>query len=228
MKKDLYRTTVHDVDECLTNSVQQHQIMTPRLAQERGLNWSQKSQDMTYDELCTAGGTHKAFGNEPGYLDLNEFLRNDLDFNLNQELIEGALPALDLLRILGYFDFYLTTRPASLAQPTIEWLVNAGFPEGELIARPDSVPIEKTSEWKLAVLEARAKSQGRPKLMIDDSLSMLRTIRARKNSQVEGILHKGPITPQGNGEMKWSEITDILTQVTTWELLLKELSLKDR
>lgn len=224
MMSELQRITVHDVDECLTNSVKKHFQLTAQTALMMGFAWPEAQLPKSYKELCDKGGTHNAYGQFSGYLLVNELLRNDLAFNMNQEFIEGSLEALTLLRKLRLFDFYLTTRPASLAQATLRQLTDAGFPEGELIARPEDVPVEKTSQWKLWVLEERQKVDGRPKLMIDDSVSMLRAIEQRQHEKINGILHKGPITPSGSGEMEWKEIVDILSGAQTWNALIQELS----
>lgn len=115
-----------------------------------------------------------------------------------------------------------------LAQVTLEQLVTLGFPKGEVIARPDSVPLEKTSEWKLQVLKERQQGIKSPKLMIDDSLGMRTVIVDEKHGFIKGILYDGPITPKGDGEMNWGEIMDMLTSVGTWAILTKELSARSK
>lgn len=188
-----------------------------------GLNWP-KEELPSYEQVCLLGGTHKAYGEFSEYWAINEFLRTNAHFNTHLDEIPGAKEALLILQELEMFGgVYLTTRPISMAQSTLEQLVTLGFPRGEIIARPDSVPLEKTSEWKVQVLKERVEENGRPNLMIDDSLSMRNAIVDARHKFIKGVLHDGPITPKGNGEMNWVEITDLLTSVKTWDILTREL-----
>lgn len=210
--KNMNETIVQDVDECLFNSVAKHQIETPKKAKELGYDWPDELP--TYEQVCAAGGTNKAYGHLPGYPQINEFLRNDHSFNSNQELIPGALEALTLLE--SQFFIYLTTRPEHLAQLTIEELRAAGFPEREVITRPEYVPIEKTAEWKLEVLKELLAKTGKPKVMIDDSPSMYKVITASEHENIRGILHAGPNTPKNGIDMTWKEIQELFVGVETW------------
>lgn len=223
----LKEMTVHDVDECLVNSVEQHVVKTPLIAKAMGLDWPENELP-TYAEVCGLGGTHKAYDKFPEYRAINELLRTSAHFNTHLNEIPGAKDALLALQEMEMFGFYLTTRPESMAHVTLEQLVSLGFPKAEVIARPDSVPLEKTSEWKLQVLKERQRGIKSPKLMIDDSLGMRTAIVDAKHGFIKGILHDGPITPKGNGEMNWTEIMDMLTSISTWDILTKELSARSK
>ncbi len=188
-----------DVDETLFNSVSKHvEILTTA---GRKFGWKNLP---TYEDVLRAGGTHKAYGHFPGYWEVNELMRNAEWFNRDLEIIESALDA--LVYAGAMVAVYLTTRPESLSTVTHQELVKHGFPDRPVICRPDSVPLEKTTEWKLAVLEDLSRSQQARMVMIDDSVSLHDAIKKRRHSGVGTLLYAGPMTPRGNGEVEWPEI----------------------
>ena len=64
--------------------------------------------------------------------------------------VQGAKSLAKVIPILGY----LTVRPASVTEPTIEWLRLNGFPPAPVIAKPNEVPFELGNKWKGEVLNA--------------------------------------------------------------------------
>lgn len=222
---ELKGSIAQDIDECLFNSVKQHVKFTPQIANVLELGWSVDDLP-TYEQVCNLGGTHKAYANFPGYYEINDFLRVNPQFNTHLAEIEGAKDTIVALQELELFDFYLTTRPASLAQATFEQLVEAGFPKSEVIARPDAVPLSQTSAWKHTVLSQKLQETGRKKIMIDDSLSMRGYIKSASERGIQGVLFDGPLTPKDNGAMNWAEILELLSNTKDWNTLAGELSKK--
>lgn len=62
--------------------------------------------------------------------------------------VEGANSLAKIIPIIGY----LTVRPASVTEPTIQWLSSNGFPPAPVIAKPNEVPFEIGNKWKGEVL----------------------------------------------------------------------------
>lgn len=65
---------------------------------------------------------------------------------------------------------YITARPHTVAQSSLQWLRQHGFPEGVLITRPPEIPLHEGSRWKAEVLR---KLYPYIKHMFDDSLALL-------------------------------------------------------
>lgn len=195
----MQRRMALDVDETLFNSVSKH----VRILTEIGKRFGWKNLP-TYEEVLSAGGTHKAYGHYPHYMEVNEMMRNAEWFNRDLEVIDEALNAMFYADAM--VSFYLTTRPDSLTAVTYEELIKHGFPDREVICRPGSVPLEKTTEWKLSVLEDRAKNEQARMVMVDDSVSLHEAIKKRKTQRVGTLLYAGPMTPRGNGEVAWPEV----------------------
>lgn len=178
---------VLDIDEVLVNSLKKHAVWLQEAAQEYG--WAV---NLTYDQLCQLGGTHAGYGQIPAYQAINRQMRHSAGFNSNFELIPQAMEAVAFLESL--VAFYLTTRPAHLTAVTGQDLIQAGFPDRLVIARPDAIPLVDTNQWKLGVLQNAARSLGRKLITIDDSVSLHRTILQAHDSRLETILFHGPIT----------------------------------
>jgi hypothetical protein len=62
--------------------------------------------------------------------------------------LEGAHQLSKIIPVVGY----LTIRPVSVAEPTIEWLKSHGFPAAPVISKPDEIPFEEGNKWKGDVL----------------------------------------------------------------------------
>ena len=62
--------------------------------------------------------------------------------------LEGAQTLSKIIPVVGY----LTIRPVSVAEPTIEWLKSNKFPAAPVIAKPDEIPFEDGNQWKGNVL----------------------------------------------------------------------------
>ena len=192
-----------DVDETIFNSVYKHWQWLTAEGKRRG--WGKLP---SYEDVLRAGGTHKAYGHFSGYWELNEQMRNSVDFNRDLKEISGAKKAIGLLQaIVG---LYLTTRPESLAMVTKEELDKKGFPDRQVIARPEHVPLEKTTNWKLSVLQQLVQEWQAKLIMVDDSVSMHQAIRSLGEPLVATILFAGPMTPKGNGELGWNKIPSIV------------------
>jgi len=214
-----------DVDECLVNSVIEHTRWTPIVAKAMGLDWPDE-EIPDYETVCAKGGTHAAFGHLPRYHDINKKLRENVAFNTELPPIEGAKEALLELFNLGLFGKYLTTRPSFMAKPTADWLASMGLPNIEVIARPDEVPLEQTTQWKLGVLVEEHERTGIPIVMIDDSKSMRDAIHKLDHPHIVGVVYDGPMTPKGNGEMKWRDIKNLLLNATSWAMLAEAVKAK--
>lgn len=195
-----------DVDETIFNSVYKHWQWLTAEGKRRG--WKKLP---SYKDVLHAGGTHKAYGHFDGYWELNEEMRNSPDFNRNLQEIPGAKKAIRFLQAM--VGLYLTTRPESLAYITKEELDRKGFPDRQVIARPEHVPLENTSEWKLAILQQLSQEWQAKMIMIDDSMSMHNAIHALGEPLVATILFAGPMTPKGNGELSWDKIPNVVKKM---------------
>lgn len=193
------KTVVLDIDETLFNSVEKHVRILNRIGDQFGC------QNLpTYQEVLAAGGTHNAYDHFSWYRNMNERMRDADWFNKGLEVIEEALEAMTYVDAM--VAFYLTTRPARLANTTYDELIRHGFPDREVICRPPEIPLELTTPWKLAVLENHVQGKPKQAIMIDDSHSLHEAIKKRNNPQVATLLYAGPMTPRGNGEVTWQQI----------------------
>jgi hypothetical protein len=190
-----------DIDETLLNSVEKHVRVLNLVGQ--ALGWKNLP---TYDQVIALGGTHKAYGDYPGYRELNKQMMKGRWFNDSLQIIEGALEAMGFLE--AQIAIYLTTRPKQLAKFTREQLKKLGFPDRDVIARPSSVKVENTSQWKMDVLKDLSGKHNAPVVMIDDSISLHHVIKDSNHPGVKTVLYAGPMTPRGNGEVTWPEVPD--------------------
>jgi phosphoglycolate phosphatase-like HAD superfamily hydrolase len=200
------KALVLDIDETLFNSVKKHVDILNRIGERFGCK-----NLPTYQEVLAAGGTHNAYAHFSWYRDMNERMRNASWFNKNLEVIEEALEAMTYVGAM--VAFYLTTRPARLANVTYDELVRNGFPDREVICRPPQIPLEHTTPWKLDVLEKYIQGKPKQAIMVDDSHSLHKAIKQRKNPQLATLLYAGPMTPRGNGEVTWPQIRLLLGAV---------------
>lgn len=78
------------------------------------------------------------------------------EFNEAIPLIEGANKAVKELNEIIPIAAYITARPATVRNGTIQWLKKHSFPEAELITRPEDIKIEdfnlNKNRWKAGVL----------------------------------------------------------------------------
>lgn len=68
-------------------------------------------------------------------------------------LVPGAVQGVsklntDIVPVLGY----LTVRPISVAEATLEWLQVNNFPKVPIVSKPNEIPFQKGNEWKGQVL----------------------------------------------------------------------------
>ncbi|MCD8484985.1 hypothetical protein LRY65_01435 [Candidatus Woesebacteria bacterium] len=194
---------VLDIDETLVDSTKRHHSKLSRAG--RLLGWT----DMpNLEDFLRLGGSHGAFGQYPGYFDLNARMCAAEWFNRNMEVLPEALEVVTAADAM--VAFYLTTRPDVIAALTAEELEKHGYPQREVICRPADIPVEDTTPWKLSVLKKKASELGKPLLMIDDSVPLHQAILEEKDPNIYTILYAGVRTPRGNGEKTWGEIQTIL------------------
>ncbi len=212
MPSDIHgRKFVLDVDETLFNSVYQHWVFLTKLL-PLYFNWD-PARMPSYEEVCRANGTHAAYIAAAPTMDhyksdygfLNQEMRFNKTFNSNQALIEGALEALNVLapQVL----LYLTTRPVSLSNLTHDELVRAGYPDRSVIARPDEVPLNKTSMWKILHLAEISYRNKCSVVMVDDSVTTHQMIEDLGLPHIQSILINGPMTPDNHPKARsWQEV----------------------
>lgn len=63
--------------------------------------------------------------------------------------VEGVKQLANIVPVLGY----LTVRPVSVVEPTLEWLRGHSFPKVPVVSKPNDVPFSKGNEWKGQVLK---------------------------------------------------------------------------
>jgi len=194
---------VLDVDETLVLSVKRHYEVLTTLG--KSLGWKNLP---TFEQVLQMGGTHHAYGHYPRYAEINAEICAAEWFNRGLEVIPAAREAMDAIGSQVFF--YLTTRPASMTRLTYEELLQAGFPDRPVIARPSSVPLKKTAEWKFSVLADQAQKLRNPLELIDDSVTTHLEIVRRRDRSVGTQLYAGAITPPHPTAVNWQEIVQRL------------------
>ena len=84
----------------------------------------------------------------PEALEWMESKRNDNNFQIDIDLMPGALTGVLELNKIIPINVYLTIRPQSIYDGTKKWLKGHGFPDVEIIARPNHIPHTDGNEWK--------------------------------------------------------------------------------
>lgn len=102
-------------------------------------------------------------------LEIQEWTRSrlyDNEFQRNLPIISGADIYLKKVHEIVPVFAYLTARPCSVLDGTIDWLNKSGFPDAPVVTRPDTVDRYMGNKWKAGMLEALF-----PKLigLIDDN-----------------------------------------------------------
>jgi len=201
------RLIAQDVDECIFNSVDKHYAIYKAMTERK-----EHIIVPPLEEVIRLGGTHAFFGQFDWYKKINYKNRNDEQFNRSQERITGSLEALQLMDSM--LAVYLTTRPESLLRVTKEELDKNGYPDKQVICRPKEVDFINTTEWKTWMLSQLAREFQAQMIMIDDSLNLHNHLnRAKLNGSkglLDTVLFAGPMTPKGNGEMTWEQITQMM------------------
>ncbi len=178
-----------DVDETLLDSSNKHTRILNGVFGNFGLP------TLSYEEVQAKGGTRAAYGHYEGYPRINEAMRNSPSFNKRLPPIEGAVEGVQALAGNGCKVVeYLTTRPAHLQELTHNELTRLGFPDLPVVARPESVPFERTTEWKIQELQGLV-GENTAVVMIDDSVSLCRAINGQHNPHLMAVVFEGPITP---------------------------------
>jgi len=88
----------------------------------------------------------------PEALEWMESKRNDNDFQTEIGLMPGALEGVLELNKIIPIKAYLTIRPEGVCDGTQKWLKKHGFPDAEIIARPNHIPHTDGNEWKAVKL----------------------------------------------------------------------------
>ncbi|KKU22506.1 MAG: hypothetical protein UX31_C0001G0024 [Candidatus Nomurabacteria bacterium GW2011_GWA1_46_11] len=101
------------------------------------------------------------------------------DFNEAIPLIHGADEAVRAIDRLIPIVAYITARPATVIEGTLNWLKKHGFPEAELITRPEDIKLEEfnvnKNKWKAQILaELYPEVIG----IVDDNMGLTRELEA--------------------------------------------------
>jgi 5'(3')-deoxyribonucleotidase len=199
---------VCDIDEVLADSWSAH---LEHLNSYFGRNF-------TPDEVAPFGFVQ----NFPGWEDKEELqritkiLRQDPEFILSHQVIEGALKGIWNLTKIGQLLAYITTRPASTSQATLKWLETNGFPKAPVVCLPDEYLLTLFEwEWKRRKIE-----EIRPDLVIEDNIPLAEELTVA-TIIIEGR-HNRHVVVKGSHIIKvasWQE-------VPPKAILLKETILK--
>lgn len=204
---------VLDLDEVIYNAARKHHRLLNAAYTMAGCNNNLPS----YEEFCALGGSDNAYTHIPSYPRLNEVMKSDPRFNRNIPLLDEEVPSIlsEILRIEGVTPImYLTTRPARLASLSKEELLKSGCPDLPVLARPDTVPFERTSSWKLERLREIVTFTSGHVVMIDDSFSLAKAIEETDNPKIHSFLFAGPVTPKdGNAKVTWQTLPQKLEEL---------------
>lgn len=134
--------------------------------------------------------------------------RDSLDAQKGLPLIPGAKAGMKELAgvvpVLGY----LTVRPVSVVEPTLEWLKEEGFPLAPVVAKPSDVPFAEGNQWKGKVLNQLVASGVTG--IVDDNPKVSRF--AGKEYPGTLFLFGKPSCPEGTEHAipceTWSDVVD--------------------
>lgn len=105
--------------------------------------------------------------------EIKDWTRNrlyDNEFQRNLLVVSGADTYLKKVNEIVPVSAYLTARPRSVLNGTLDWLKKYDFPDAPVVTRPDTVDRYMSNKWKAGMLEALF-----PKLLglIDDNDGIL-------------------------------------------------------
>ncbi len=89
---------------------------------------------------------------ESEQLEFMEMLRNDNELQMEFARVIGSLETVNRINQILPIISYITLRPENVREGTSRWLTKHGFPEGELIMKPDDVEYEKGYQWKAEII----------------------------------------------------------------------------
>ena len=130
----------------------------------------------------------------------------------NLPLMHPELPAiLTKAQAQGFpVAMYLTTRPDAFTDITTVELARNNLPKRPIIARPPTIPREKTTQWKLGILTELADKSPHGIIMVDDSAGLSQAIQSLNKLNLHSILIAGPITSANSTAITWGKFTDHL------------------
>jgi len=184
---------VLDIDETLLNPLEKYKTI---------LNKTLGTQ-ITIKDIEVNGGLDNLFRTFPFYdkfCEIADKLRESSEFNSELPTIEGSV---EYLRKIMSFPslvhlLYLTTRPVNITLPTIDNLLNAGFPDADIIARPLDIHRDNTAHWKKSILAEFSQDFDGEVIFVDDNISTANQIYSKNledpQSKIHMILFSGPIT----------------------------------
>lgn len=104
-------------------------------------------------------------------LDANRYLMEQISKNSIQEaipVIAGAVDAVNRIHSTLPIDAYMTNRPESVRNGTLKWLKKHGFPDAQVIMRPNYVKKADELKWKAGII-----MQNDVQILIDDNAGLL-------------------------------------------------------
>jgi hypothetical protein len=136
------------------------------------------------------------------------FIKNIVDqndFQLNLPLVDSALESLNLIHEEVPVVCYVTARLENVSEGTKKWLSKNGFPDAELICRPQLLDRTKSDEWKARVLERLgANVVG----IIDDNSGILKHLDEGYGGKVFLYSHKEHESPLAVCCEDWKSVKD--------------------
>lgn len=142
-------------------------------------------------------------------------LRSKPEFVMGHKVTEGAVEGIVAIAKIAKIELYVTTRPESVHEATVEWLKTHGFPEAPVKCLPDHLlmtPEEKL--WKRKMVEESGVD-----LVLEDNIEFAESLLI-PTIIVEGRHNKQ--TPQGSHIIKVSHWRYVPEQVS----ILKEARLR--
>ncbi|MCX6722664.1 MAG: hypothetical protein NT094_01175, partial [Candidatus Staskawiczbacteria bacterium] len=102
---------------------------------------------------------YKLTRNVPGWQNgiINDFLesmRVSNEFYENIAVIENSIEYLNKIDKIIPVHCYLTTRPQVIFEGTKKWLKDNGFPDRDVIMKPNEIPTKDGNAWKVGVLDS--------------------------------------------------------------------------
>jgi hypothetical protein len=130
---------------------------------------------------------------------------NDNEFQCQLTLIKDSDHFVNRINKVIPVVAYLTIRPESVVEGTSRWLRKNGFPEANVIARPNDIPREKGNNWKAEVLEYLY-----PNILglVDDNLAVVNNLSTKYHGKI--FLYNNKDVPIENKNVfacpKWSDV----------------------
>lgn len=189
-----------DIDDVLADSWPDH---VHHLNQHFGTNLTPE-QVARYGYVQDVPGWRR-FGDE--FTNFMRLTRLDPDFAMSHSVIEGALEGVWALSEIGTFVAYITTRPESLHQATVDGLRINGFPQAPVICMPDRFLLTSQElDWKRQQVEELGVH-----LLIEDNVSLAEQLGGVSVIIINGI-HNRNFPAQGEHIIRalcWAEVPPV-------------------